>query len=259
MNKPIIIANWKMNLTPQEELNLAKILKKKLKDAEVTVVACPSFLSLASMGDVLNKSDVLFGSQDVFWKDAGAYTGEVSPKVLKDIGCSYAIVGHSERRQNLIETSEMVNKKVDACLQNRLIPIVCVGETFEDRQNNQTDMVIHHQVLSALAGIDLVPQDRIIIAYEPVWVIGSGQAVNPADADHVSRVIHQTLIDLWPKSIVDNNVQIIYGGSVDENNVDSFSRLPYINGFLVGGASLDADRFVKIIDGVKKTILSNNK
>lgn len=250
MKRPIIIANWKMNLSPQEEVNLAKILRKKIKFEDKDVVLCPSFLSLVEMADVLKKSRIKLGAQNVFWENIGAYTGEISPKILKDIGCAYVIIGHSERRRNLIETSEMINKKVNACLDNQLVPIVCVGETFEERQLGQTDNVIYHQVTAAMAGIDVVASDQIIIAYEPVWVIGSGQAVAPADADHVSKIIRQALIDILPTSIINNNVHVIYGGSVDEKNIKSFSRLQYVDGFLVGGASLDADRFENIINQV---------
>lgn len=248
MVKPIIIANWKMNLAGKEAIRLAGKIKEKTKGIiNKEIVICSSFTDLASVGATLRGSGLRLGAQDVFWEDAGAYTGAISPLILKAAGCDYVIVGHSERRQYLGETDEMVNKKVSACLQHGLTPIICVGETFEERQQGETNNIILSQLNRILDKVDLIEDEQVIIAYEPVWVIGSGQAVDPAEADSVFHLIRQTLVDLWPIVIVNQNVRLIYGGSVDADNVSNFARLDLCHGFLVGGASLEADRFVEII------------
>ena len=223
MKKNIIIANWKMNLTVKESLKLAEEIlsgSASRSSGETEVVLCPGFESLHYLKDSL-KDKIGLGAQDCFWEDAGAYTGEVSPKVLKELGCAYVIIGHSERRKHLGETDEQVNRKVYAALRNDLIPIICVGETFEERQRGEKDFVIMRQVAKALAGIKLLSADRLIIAYDPVWVIGSGQAVSPDEAEHASRVIKQVLLDNLGAAPAEQT-RIIYGGSVNPENVGGF-------------------------------------
>ncbi len=249
MTKPIFIANWKMNLTLKERENLALAVKKELA-AEAggkDIVICPPFVSLASIGEILKGSGIKLGAQDVFWEETGAYTGEISPVILKEINCQYAIVGHSERRQYLGETDEMVNKKTAACLDSGLTPIICVGETLEERRDNRTGAVVHLQVSRALEGIDLVDAEQIIIAYEPVWVIGSGRPISPEDAGEALAVIRQALIDLYPLTIINNNIRLVYGGSIGSDSAREFSELDLMRGFLVGGASLDAKEFCRIV------------
>jgi len=246
---PIIIANWKMNLNVAASAVLAKNLAKKLKRISGREVAlCPSFSALYAVGEILKRSRLKLGVQDLFWENVGAYTGEESPKFLRQLGCCYAIVGHSERRQNFKETDGQVRQKIKSALANDLTPILCVGETFSERQEGRTDSIIMNQVIQALAGVDLIPSEHLVIAYEPVWVIGSGQAIEPSEAENAFKIIRQSLIDLWPLTIVKNNVRIIYGGSIDATNVKDFTTLDYFAGFLVGGASLDENEFVKIIE-----------
>ncbi|MEI6627083.1 MAG: triose-phosphate isomerase [bacterium] len=252
MKKPIIIANWKMNLNLAETIDLATKLKGRLQlDFTKEVVLCPHFVGLPKVGEIVKGSALHLGAQDTFWENSGPYTGEISPTVLQDIGCKYVIVGHSERRQYLSETYEMVNKKVKACLANKLVPILCIGETYEDRQNGMTDSVIFDQLSTALSDINLVDGEQIIIAYEPVWVIGSGHAVEPENVNHIFHVIRQTLVDMWPMSVV-NGARLIYGGSVNADNVDGFLGVELLSGFLVGGAALSVDNFTNIVNKIKK-------
>jgi len=249
MKKTIVIANWKMNLKPADSLQLAEEVAKQEQDwpAEVEVVVCPTFDSLKDVALKLSKTKIGLGSQNCFWEDEGAFTGEVSPKVLKELGCRYAIVGHSERRQYLGETDEMVSKKVMAALRNGLVPVICVGETFEERKEGRKDFVIMEQTRKALKGVKLLSDDHLIVAYEPVWVIGSGQAVLPEEAEHANRVIKQTLLDSFPLAMVDGQTRIIYGGSVNPGNVKGFTGQPTVDGILVGGASLNSATFGELI------------
>jgi triosephosphate isomerase (TIM) len=244
----IVIANWKMKLGAQQATALASAVQPMgLTGPEIVI--CPSFVHLARVADILKKGKVRLGAQDVFWEAAGAFTGEVSAAQLKELGCQYVIIGHSERRAHLAETDEMVHRKTKAAVAAGLTPIICVGETFEERQKGGQDYVLIHQVSKALEGINLDAQP-VIVAYEPVWVIGSGHAIEPADAQSAHQVIRQTLIDLFPLSVVDNQVRIIYGGSVDSSNVAQFTGLEHTTGVLVGGASLNAQNFAALISNV---------
>lgn len=246
--QPIFIANWKMSLAPAEEIALARKFSDAVGDfGGAETVICPSFLSLSAIASVFEKSGIQIGAQDVFWQNSGSYTGEISPAFLVTAGCRYAIIGHSERRQNLGETDEMVNRKIHACLDANITPIVCVGESRLERKNNHTDFVISAQLEGALTGVDLVGNEKIILAYEPIWAIGSGNAVEPEEAAPVLAVMKQTVVNLWPPSIAENNVRYIYGGSVDAENASRFRSLSSLNGFLIGGASLTVRDFVSII------------
>ncbi len=248
-NKPIIIANWKMKLGVSESIELAKkISKEKFLKAEV--VLCPSFTSLSETGKILNNNEIKLGAQDCFWESDGAYTGEVSAKQLKELGCEFVILGHSERRQYLNETDEMIHQKVKMALSARLIPIICVGETFLQRQEGAKDYILIQQTTKALEGIDLNLDQKIIIAYEPVWVIGSGQAIKPSEAEDTHQVIRQSLFDIFPSLMVENNFRIIYGGSVDSGNVRKFVELENTSGVLVGGASLKAEGFISLVKNI---------
>ena len=244
--KPIIIANWKMKLGSKESQKLALAIKHNFVNRH-QVVICPSFLDLIDMGQILKNSSIKLGAQDCFWETEGAFTGEISPKHLKEAGCEYAILGHSERRRHLGETDEIVHQKVKMALSAGLIPIICVGETFEQRQEGAKDYVLIQQTTKALEGISVSQDQAIIIAYEPVWVIGSGQAVEPAEAEAAHQVIWQTLFDFFPSELVKNNMSVIYGGSVDSDNVSSFTNLQNTNGVLVGTASLDAKEFIDLV------------
>jgi len=242
------IANWKMNLTAASTDELLNQVRKsvKLYKDNVEIVVCPSFPSLFVADKNSKESGIRIGAQNCSWQDAGSLTGEVSATMLKEMGVSYVIIGHSERRQRLNETEEMINQKMSTVLKAGLVPILCVGETFSERQEGRKDFVIAGQVESALKNIQLVGK-KILIAYEPVWVIGSGQAVKIDEAEHASRVIKQVLIDLYPNIDVKQVVQVLYGGSVDSKNVSYFSSSDYLSGVLVGGASLDAAEFIEMV------------
>lgn len=216
------------------------------------IVICPSTSNLLLVAEAVKESNVSLGVQDVFWEDEGSYTGCESPKFLHAAGCSYAIIGHSERRKYLGETDEMANKKVKAALSSGITPILCVGETFEERRQGMTDKVILNQAIKALASIDLLPSEQIVIVYEPVWAISGfgGRAVEPQEAEHGFRLIHQTLVDLWPLTIVKNNARIIYGGSVDAQNAAGFINLEHFGGFLVGVKSLQGEEFARIVKSI---------
>lgn len=249
-SKPVAIANWKMNLTISKTEDLIRELKKDYQDLEekVDLIICPSFTALEAVSRSLKDSTIKLGAQNVFWEEKGAYTGEISIPMLKELGCGYVILGHSERREYACETDEMVNKKVLAVTQNDLIPIICVGETFEERQAGRKDLVVVSQLNKAFKNID--QSKSIIVAYEPVWVIGSGQAVKPQEAKDTAHVLRQALLDLYQDNFKKENLSLIYGGSVDESNVKDFVDLKIIQGVLVGGASLKIDQFLKIIKEV---------
>ena len=259
MKKPIIIANWKMNLSFKEAkvlakniLNQLKKARKDKKQADFDIVLCPPFMSLPEVCEIFGpKKDILFcGAQDCFWEEKGGFTGEISSMRLKELGCNYVILGHSERRQNLGETDEMVHKKVKAALKSKLIPIICIGETMKQRRQGLKEYIVVSQVSKALEGINLKFDQKIVLAYEPVWVIGSGQAITPKEAEYMSKVILQRMIDLFPLPVIRNNIRIIYGGSVNSNIIKSFINQETIDGVLVGGASLRADEFIRMCEAI---------
>jgi len=245
-----------MNLTVAETENLTEKLSQELRtlaDKKTEIILCPAFPALDNLSAILKKenpADFKIGAQDVFWEEKGAFTGEVSVKMLKEADCQYVIVGHSERRKNLGETDEMVNKKVKILLENDLTPIVCVGETFEERQKGIRDVVVARETAAAMDGVNLFGNKKIIIAYEPVWVIGTGQAVEPEDAEHSHRMIREALFEIFPVDIVEKHFQIIYGGSIDDKNIKDFLERENIEGVLVGGASLKTEEFVKMIKAI---------
>ncbi len=249
---PLLVANWKMNLSVKESVVLSKNLceayiKNKFQE-RLSLVLCPTFPALSGVAEVIKKKNVSLGAQDVFWKTQGPYTGEVSPRVLVEIGVEYVIIGHSERRQFLKETDAMIQQKLLASLSEGLKPILCVGETFAERQSGQKDLVIARQVSSALNGVVLTPESHLIIAYEPVWVIGSGQAVEPREASETALVIYQTMLDFFSPKALKSQVSIIYGGSVDPTNIHYFVGQGLLSGVLVGGASLEDKRFINLMN-----------
>ncbi|MDD5290048.1 MAG: triose-phosphate isomerase [Patescibacteria group bacterium] len=252
--KTYIIANWKMQLTNKEAADLANSLKhesiKTLKQ-NIELILCPSFAALSAVAEAIKKSEIKLGAQNVFYHEKGAYTGETSPSQLKELGVDYVIIGHSERRQYQKETNEEINQKIKVCLANDLTPILCVGETFEERQIGKTDLILIQQITKALQDVKLNNNQNLIIAYEPVWVIGSGQAVEPKEAQHASAVIRGLLPEFFSHEIIKNNISIIYGGSVDESNVMDFIKPGVIDGALVGGASLKAEKFLSLIRAVE--------
>lgn len=256
LNKPkkFFVANWKMNLDRLAVERLTEKLKKQLVVFPQTeTVICPSFIDIPYVFQQLHKLNVKVGAQDAAWQNTGSLTGEVSPLSLKQYGVEYVIIGHSERRQLLQETDEMIESKLNACFKNGLQPILCVGETFEERQSGRQEAVIVRQIRKALSGVVVGPRQRIMVAYEPVWVIGSGQAVDPDEAQHIVKVIREEVFDIYKdhEYEVDDYLSILYGGSVDSENINDFIK-GNISGVLVGGASLDADEFNKMLKIINK-------
>ncbi|MEK7557813.1 MAG: triose-phosphate isomerase [Patescibacteria group bacterium] len=250
--KKIIIANWKMYLNLQETLTTANEFAKKFKDFSGSeVVICCATPALAKVEEIIGKTPLKLGAQNVFWQDKGTYTGEISPTMLVELGCKYVIIGHSERRRYLSENYEMVHKKVKAVVNTeKLTPIICIGESWEEKRTDQRDFVLVDQLQQALSGVDVLGDQQIIIAYEPIWAISSGQgsgtAIEPAEAEYAHKIIKLTLNDMFGIEVVSNNFRIIYGGSIDSKSVKGFANLENIDGLLVGGASLKVDEFFKI-------------
>ncbi|MEW6039995.1 MAG: triose-phosphate isomerase [Elusimicrobiota bacterium] len=247
MRKPIIAGNWKMYKNEDEAVELVEKLKKNLSDVyHCEIVVCPPFVSLDAVRNVIKDSNVKLGAQNLFWEEKGAYTGEVSPAMLISAGCKYVIVGHSERRQYFLETDETVNKKMHSAFKSGLIPIVCIGETLAERESGITIEVIERQIKKGLAGLNVQQSGNLVIAYEPVWAIGTGKTATPQQAQEVQAEIRKIYSGMYG-SISGDSVRILYGGSVKPDNISSLMHQPDIDGALVGGASLEADSFVKIV------------
>ena len=246
--KPIIAGNWKENLTHTDAISLVQTLSYELSDkdyARADVVVCPPFTSLRSVELVLESDHIpiALGAQNLHWEDEGAYTGEISGKFLKSLHCEYVIVGHSERRKYFNETDETVNKRIAAALRNGLTPIVCVGETDEERTAGRTRDVIGTQLRDGLAGHDI---SKLVIAYEPVWAIGTGKAATPEDANETIAFVRSTIGEIAGARVADG-VRILYGGSVSPGNIAQLMAQSEIDGALVGGASLDPKSFAMIV------------
>lgn len=248
-SKKIIIANWKMNLSLAETMNLAKKFKKKFaRPIEGEVVVCPTTLALSHVAKILESSWLKLGAQNVFWEEKGSYTGETSAGSLAEIGCQYVILGHSERRAYLLENYEMIHKKlVNTIKTEGLTPVVCIGESWKERQTDRRDFVLVEQLWQALSNIDVFGDQQIIIAYEPIWAIGTGTAIKPDEAEYAHKIIKLALNDMFGMQMVSKNFRIIYGGSINSKNVKAFNDLENIDGLLVGGASLKVDEFFKVV------------
>jgi triosephosphate isomerase len=243
----LIAGNWKMNTTVAEAERLVLEMLESLDRIEgVEKVLCPPFVSLVGIGMMLENSSIKLGAQNMYFESKGAYTGEVSPMMLKEL-CEFVILGHSERRWYFGETDEIVNEKVKAALANKLRPILCVGERLEENEAGKTQEVIDRQVRGALSGVESVPD--LVVAYEPVWAIGTGKAASGKQAAATIQFIRDVVSEIWNKSVA-QDLRVLYGGSVTSANIGEFVALPEIDGALVGGASLKADEFVDI---VKKT------
>jgi len=247
MRKPIIAGNWKLNKTIKEAIELITEIKRELNGmTDVDVVVCPVFTSLADAHDVLIESTIGLGAQNLYLEDSGAFTGEVSAPLIKDAGATYVIIGHSERRQYFGETNETVNKKIKAALKHDLIPIVCVGEVLEEREADKAFDVIQKQCEESLAGLTAEEMGKIVVAYEPVWAIGTGKTATPDQAQEVHKFIRNLLAKLFNGEVA-AAVRIQYGGSVKPENAAELMSQEDIDGALVGGASLKAESFVGII------------
>ncbi len=247
MRRVIIAGNWKMNKTILEAIDLVNGLKRELSDIEnVDIVVIPPYTALSEIRDMIIDSNIELGAQDVYWEEKGAFTGEISPLMLKDAGAKYVVIGHSERRAYFGETNKAVNKKIKAALGAGLLPIMCVGERLEEREAGKTFDVVREHVQMGLEGIssDVVP--NIVIAYEPVWAIGTGKTATPAQAEEVHNYIRKLLRDMYDEA-VSNEVRIQYGGSVKPDNIKELINQKDIDGALVGGASLKVEEFVPIV------------
>jgi triosephosphate isomerase len=253
MRKTLIAGNWKMNKGIAETADLINALKAHLaaENPHRIVVVCPPFTSLVTASNLLKGSPIKLGAQNMSEHDEGAYTGEVSWKMLKSAGCEYVIVGHSERRQYFAESNPLINLKAKKALAAGLRPIICVGETLNEREKGITDQVVTTQVTGVLQGLSASDMDRVVIAYEPVWAIGTGRNATPDQAEEVHRLIRDLLKQQFGQS-VSENVLILYGGSVKPDNAADLLVQDDIDGALVGGACLKADSFVEIIQAAKR-------
>jgi len=248
MRRPVIAGNWKMFKTAQEARDLVTTLIPLVENnTEVDVVVAPVFTVLGAVKPILEGTTVKLSAQDCFWEEEGAFTGEISPKFLVDAGCTHVIIGHSERRQYFFETNETVNKKLKAALSARLTPLFCLGETLEQRENGSTFDIIRQQLSEGLTGITGDAIGAVVIAYEPVWAIGTGKTASDEQAQEVHSFIRKYLSDTYGKNIADST-RILYGGSVKPDNVRGLMSQPDIDGALVGGASLKADSFAAIVN-----------
>ena len=250
--KPVMAGNWKMNKTTAEAVTLSQNISwgsNKAEWKELDVILCPPFVDLKSVYNVIafDRASMELGAQDVFWEEEGAFTGAISPRMLSEIHCAYCIVGHSERRGYFHETDEDVNKKVKALIAHDIKPIVCCGESLEVREANGTLEHITRQVEAAFADVD--PQDiaESIIAYEPIWAIGTGHAATPEQAQEVCAHIRSVIASVAGSDVADK-IRILYGGSMKPENAAQFLPLPDVDGGLIGGAALDAKKFCELVD-----------
>jgi len=247
MRRVIIASNWKMNKNISESIELANSIKRSLCDVqEIEIVLCPPFTSLSDIKEVIMDTNIRLGAQDVYWEKEGAFTGEVSASMLKNVGCEYCIVGHSERRQYFHETNQTVNKKAKALLKEGIKPILCVGEKLEERKTGKTFDVVKDHVENSLAGLTKEEILKTVIAYEPVWAIGTGVNATKEQAEEAHKYIRELLGKMYDKNIA-NQVRIQYGGSVKPDNIKELISQQDVDGALVGGASLKADSFTDIV------------
>jgi triosephosphate isomerase len=248
MRRACVAGNWKMNKSVQESLSLVKELVPGLDSIEnVDSVICPPFIALAKVSDLVKNSKIELGAQNLYWEDKGAYTGEISPSMVAEIA-EHVILGHSERRAYFQDTDEAVNKKVLAALSAGLKPILCVGETLDENENGKTGDVVKRQLTEALKGVSIEDFGKIMIAYEPVWAIGTGKAATAEGANQVIKEYIRDEVSFLYSHEASDKVRILYGGSVKPENAKEYFQQPDIDGALVGGASLKADAFIQITE-----------
>ena len=253
MRRKVIAGNWKMNMTDPGAVELVKQLKESLRSFnEVELVVCPPFTSLSSLSKILAGSNMGLGAQNLFWESSGAYTGEVSVEMLLSVGCKYVIIGHSERRQYFGEDNRSVNRKVKSAIAGGLTPIVCVGERLEQRETGKTEAVVEDHIQGAFEGLSGEQLRKLIIAYEPVWAIGTGKTATPEQANEVHLFIRELIKELYDADL-SSRTRILYGGSVKPENARSLIEQPELDGFLVGGASLKAESFAAIAREVENS------
>lgn len=247
MRKPIIAGNWKMNMTPSEAVRLVEELKPLVKDAKCDVVICPPYVDLPAAAEAIKGSNIHLGAQNIHWADKGAFTGEVSADMLKELGVEYAIIGHSERRQYFGETDEAVNKRAKAAIAAGITPIVCVGESLEERESGLTGKKVSGQVKKDLEGIAASDAARLVIAYEPIWAIGTGKTATDEQANETIGMIRATVAGMLGRETAEA-LRIQYGGSMKPSNVKGLMAMPEIDGGLIGGASLKAVDFAQVVN-----------
>jgi len=247
MRIPVIAGNWKMNKTIVESVSLVKELKDFVRGIKgVDIVVCPPFTSLWVVKEIINGTNIHLGAQNMYWETKGAFTGETSSLMLKDVGCEYVILGHSERRQYFKEASEEVAKKTKAALSVNLTPIVCVGENLEERESGKTESIIEQEIKALFPKIDSTLAARIIVAYEPIWAIGTGRSSSSQDANLIIKFIRELFSSEYGSKVTER-IRILYGGSVNPKNISEFINESDIDGALVGGVSLHALSFSQIV------------
>ncbi len=245
--KPLIAGNWKMFKTCAEAVETARQLMDLVADiSDTEVMIAPPFTALTPVAEILKESRILLGAQNLHWEKEGAFTGEISPLMLVSAGCQYVIIGHSERRQYFGETDHSVNKKINAANNNGLIPVFCIGESEKERESGQTFSVLDKQVKKGLEGLFADNLKTLVIAYEPVWAIGTGKTATSDQAQEVHQFLRSLVDELYGETLA-KSIRILYGGSVKPGNISEFMARPDIDGALVGGASLDAETFSKIV------------
>ncbi|WP_066824508.1 triose-phosphate isomerase [Clostridium tepidiprofundi] len=247
MRKPIIAGNWKMNKTPSEAAKLIEELKEKVKDAKCEVIICPSFVCLDAAIKAADGTNIKIGAQNMYFEENGAYTGEISPVMLGEMNVEYVIIGHSERRQYFNETDETVNKKVKKAFEHNITPILCVGETLYERENNITEEIIGKQIKLDLVGLTNEQVSRIVVAYEPIWAIGTGKTATAEQANETISYIRSVISKMYDSETAEK-VRILYGGSVKPATIKGQMEQSDIDGGLVGGASLKAEDFAAIVN-----------
>ncbi len=244
MRRKVIAGNWKMNMLPNEAIDFINALAPNVKDTKNETILCVPYTDLFYSLLTVQETNIHIGAQNMHWEENGAYTGEVAPEMLKCINVEYIIIGHSERRQYFNETDETVNKKIKSALKHELKPIVCVGETLEQRENGEAEEVVTMQILKALEELTVEDLQNIIIAYEPIWAIGTGKTATSEDANNMCKIIREKIKEKFQS----DDITILYGGSVKSENAKELFTMSDIDGGLVGGASLKVDEFSKIVN-----------
>lgn len=247
MMRKLIAGNWKMHKTRKEAIDLVNRLKISIKNENVDVVIFPPFTAMSAVSSFLDGSSIMLGAQNMHYEDDGAFTGEISPLMIKDMKCTYVLVGHSERRIKFNESNEIINKKIKSALEHIIKPILCIGESQEERASGRTKEAIEHQLRNCIGDLTKTEMQSVVIAYEPLWAIGTGLNATPQQAEEVHAFIREVLKQLFGEKTADD-VLILYGGSVKPANAKELLMQKDINGLLVGSASLDADSFAKIVN-----------
>lgn len=248
MRRKLIAGNWKMNKTADEAVALAKEIVEKAKSiSNADVMISPTFVCLSEVSKIVAGTNVKLGCQNMYFEESGAYTGEISADMLKSVGVEYVILGHSERRSIFGETDEMINKKIKKCIEKGLIPVFCIGETLDERKAGKEEDVVNSQTKNGLAGLSEADAAKVVIAYEPVWAIGTGETATPEQADSIHKTIRSTLGSMYSQNLADG-MKILYGGSMNDANAKELLGKENIDGGLIGGAALVTDKFATIMD-----------